>query len=210
MKNIKINNNKKMLYKNILYYTKKLLCFALIFMSAFVFFACDETKIENLDGTLSLSAIQITPTSIIKDDIDKFAYKNEENVDCLKISQIHIILSGDKTSQNTENALNDIIFAPKNVKTEIAINTDFSVDTCTNFAIEFGIDVYHTVTNEEQLFWETNLTKQQITKKQTNTDLVNFSKIAYGQIVYTFSNINSTNAKFSYNITFVFDFYPNT
>lgn len=207
---MKFNNNKKLLCENIFSYAKKILCFALVFMATFVFFACDETKIENLDGTLSLRCIQITPTSIIKDDIDKFAYKNEENVDCLKISQIHIILSGDKTSQNTENALNDTIFAPKNVKTEIAIKKDFSVDTCTNFSIDFGVDVYHTVTNEEQLFSETNLAKQQITKKQTNTDLTNFSKNAYGQIVYTFSNINSTNAKFSYNITFVFDFYPNT
>lgn len=286
MKNVKINNNKKMLYKNILYYTKKLLCFALIFMSAFVFFACDETKkttlsisggvyfngqglenvtihtssntytitgndgkfsftektnkiviypqkdgytfspkeqeitasteniqfiatkIENLVGTLSLSAIQITPTSIAHSDIDKFIYKNEENSDCLKISQIYVKFSGNTTSQKTESTLSEPIFAQKNKKTEIAIKTDFSVQTCKSFSIDFSVDAYHNVAGSEQIFTETVSTKKQITENQTNANLINFSKNEYGQIVYSFSAINSTDAKFTYDITFVFDFYP--
>ena len=160
-------------------------------------------KIVDLNGTLSLDEVIITPTSITTQNGD-YVYSTS-NSDCLKIKQIHLY-----KSNRTYDILSSILMAPKNKQTSIEVsNDDVSVNTCENFSLSFGVDAYYKLGSKEYLYTENEKSTLTVTKNQTNADLVNFSKNATGQIVYTMTSINSSNNNFTYTISFVFDFYPN-
>ena len=154
-------------------------------------------EIEDLDGTLSLSKINITPTSIVS-ITDNYLY-NQDGNNCLKIKNLFV-----KIGNNEYDSLNKDFFAIKNKSNTINFLQDLSVDTQQAFSIEFYINVYFTSYRHEYTFTESKSSVLNISAKQTTTMLND-----QNQLEYTFVGVNASNNKFSYNITFVFDYYPN-
>lgn len=162
----------------------------------------EATKITNLNGTLSLSKINIIPTSIANVQENYLYKQNGDN--CLKVSQINISMNAREYT-----ALNSPFYAIKNKNNEISFTNDLSINTCTPFKIEFSIDAYYSFASKEQIYTETKKSAINVQINQTNADLENFSQNEFGQIVYLSNGINSGNNNFSYNISFIFDYYPN-
>ena len=153
--------------------------------------------IENLNGVLSLSQINITPSSIVSVS-DNFQYvKDGQN--CLKIKNFYVEVNNKKI-----NCIEDDFYAVKNKTNIINFNDDISIETNTPFSIKFSLDAYFTSYHNEYYFEEEKITVLDITQPQTTAILTENN-----QIEYSFWGVNASNNKFSYNVTFVFDYYPN-
>lgn len=163
----------------------------------------EATKIENLNGTLSLSKINIMPTSIASVQ-ENYLFKNSTGEHCLKINQINISVDGDDLQ-----TLTSPVYAIKNKNNEIKFNNDLSVNTGTKFMIMFSVDACYSFASSEQVYLETKKSVISITEKQTNANLVQSGQNEFGQIIYSLDGINAGNNNFSYNISFIFDYYPN-
>ena len=155
------------------------------------------TKIEDLNGTLSLSKINITPTSIVS-ITDNYLF-NLGGKSCLKIKNINVSIGNSKY-----NCINQDLYAEKNKNNFINVEHDLFANTGENFAIEFSIDAYFSSYRNEYIYLEEKASILNVTKQQTTAHLTENN-----QIEYTFVGVNATNNKFSYNITFIFDYYPN-
>ena len=154
-------------------------------------------EIKPLNGTLSLSKISITPSSIVS-IADNFSYiKN--GVTCLKVKNLFVAIN-----KTTYNCLNESLYAVKNKQTTIDFDYDLSINTGIDFSIEFSLDAYFTSYRDEYVYEETEKSILNISKKQ-DTSMLDKNN----QISYTFIGVNATNNRFSYNITFVFDYFPN-
>ena len=153
--------------------------------------------IEELDGVLSLSKINITPSSIVSVS-DNFQYvKNGEN--CLKVKNFYIEINNKKF-----NCLTSDFYAVKNKSNYILFNDDISIDTNTPFSIKFSLDAYFTSYHYEYVFVEEKTSILEVTQNQTNAILNE-----QNQIEYSFWGVNASNNKYSYNVTFIFDYFPN-
>ena len=154
-------------------------------------------KIVPLDGTLSLSCINITPSSIVS-VTDNFQYvQNGDN--CLKIKNFNIMVNN-----KSYNALTKDFYAVKNKSNVIDFPYDISVNTGKAFSIHFSLDAYFISYHSEYEYIEEKKSVLNIMTQQTTADLD-----SNNQIKYTFVGVNSSNNKFTYNVVFVFDYYPN-
>lgn len=163
----------------------------------------EATKIENLNGTLSLSKINITPISIASIQ-ENYLFKNSSGESCLKINQINVSIN-----DNELTALNSCVYAVKYKNNEIDFNKDLSVNTGTKFKILFSVDACYSFASSEQVYTEAKKSVINVTENQTNADLVQTGQNEFGQIVYTLAGVNAGNNNYSYDISFVFDYYPN-
>lgn len=154
-------------------------------------------KIENLNGTLSLNKINIIPTSIVSIS-DNYIF-NLGGKPCLKIKNLYVGIGNTKY-----NCLSSDVYAEKNKNNYIDVNNDLFANTGEKFNIEFSLDAYFSSYRNEYVYIEEKPSILKITKQQTTEHLTENN-----QIEYTFVGVNSTNNKFSYNITFIFDYYPN-
>lgn len=163
----------------------------------------EATKIENLSGTLSLSKINVMPTSIAGVQ-ENYLFKNSGGESCLKINQINVSVDDDNLQ-----ALTSPIYAVKNKNNEIKFTNNLSVNTGERFKIMFSIDACYSFASNEQVYYETKKSVISITESQTNANLVQSGQNEFGQIIYSLDGVNAGNNNFSYNISFIFDYYPN-
>ena len=155
------------------------------------------TKEQDLNGYLTLSHIIITPSSIVSFG-DNYAYQNDGNT-CLKISALQINID-DKSFE----ALGGDLYAIKNKTNVVDFNQDATVNTNHDFNIWFSLDAYFTSANQEFIFHEDRQSVIRIQEKQTTANLDDNN-----QIIYTAIGVNASNNMFTYNISFVFDYYGN-
>lgn len=155
-------------------------------------------KIKDLNGDLSLSHIIITPTSIASSQYDNYLYSNN-NQSCLKIKNINIDFN-----QNSFNLTNLNKMLIKNETNQIDFYQNIDIKTGKQFEFKFSVDAYYKFNQEEYLFTETVKSVLSVSKMQTTQNLDENN-----QISYTLVGVNSSNNRFSYNITFVFDYFPN-
>lgn len=152
--------------------------------------------VKNLDGILSLSSVNITPSSIVS-VTENFQYvANGEN--CLKAKNFNVEINNKKI-----NCLTFDTYLIKNKNNKIVVEDDLFVETGKNFAINFSLDVYFKLSFNEYIFTEEKKSVINIDRAQT-TAMLNENN----QIEYTYVGVNSSNNKFSYNVTFIFDYYP--
>ena len=154
--------------------------------------------VEELNGVLSLAKINITPSSIVSVS-DNFMYAQKGN-NCLKIKNFYVEINNKKF-----NCLTKDFFAIKNKSNYIDFDEDISINTNSPFSIKFSLDAYFTSYHNEYVYVEEKTTVLKITQPQTNA-MLNENN----QIEYSFWGVNSSNNKFSYNVTFLFDYFPNT
>lgn len=154
-------------------------------------------EIKDLNGTISLSQIQITPTSIVS-STESYAFSNNNKV-CLKIQNLELSIN----SQNF-NALPSIpYFAIKNQTNTIELNQNLTFNSSDNFLISFKLSANFKRYNNEHTFTEERTSTISIPSHKTTKDLKD------GKLYYSLYGINSSNTKFTYNITFVFDYAEN-
>lgn len=158
-------------------------------------FSATETK--ELSGLLTLNSIVITPTSIVSFG-DNYSYTHNGDK-CLKISDITIDIDNKQFE-----LLDGDLYAIKNKSNTIMFDKDVTISTGSVFNIWFSVDAYFTSLNEELIFEEDRQSVIRVQEKQTTEDLDDNN-----QIVYTAVGVNSSNNMFTYNISFVFDYYEN-
>ncbi len=155
------------------------------------------TKTENLNGLLTLSQVIITPSSIVSFG-DDYSYEHEGN-ECLKIKDITLTIN-----EQTYNLLKSDLYAAKNKSNAISFNDDVTISTGEKFNIWFSVDAYFESYQSEYVYQEDRQSVIRIQSMQTTENLNE-----HNQITYTAVGINSSNNMFTYNIYFVFDYYPN-
>ena len=154
-------------------------------------------KVEQLDGALSLAQIVITPTSISSFG-DNFSY-TQDGQSYLKISKFKMEVNG-----KTINPINSNYLATKNQSNTITVYDDITINTGVEFAIKFSLDAYFKMSNTEYVYVEEKSSVLEVKEKQYSNNLN-----SNNQIEYTVVGINSSNNKFTYNVTFVFNYYKN-
>lgn len=157
----------------------------------------NATKTQDLNGLLTLNHIVITPTSMVSFG-DDYSYEHE-NETCLKIDNLKIDIDN-----KTFDILQNDLYAVKNKSNIIAFDQDVTVNTDYDFNIWFSLDAYFTSLNQEFVYHEERQSVIRVQEKQTTADLNDNN-----QIVYTAVGVNSSNNMFTYNISFVFDYYEN-
>ncbi len=155
------------------------------------------TKTKDLSGLLTLSHIIITPTSMVSFG-DNYAYQHNGEK-CLKINDLEVNID-DKSF----DLLDSDFYAVEDKSNVIAINDDITIKTDYDFNIWFSLDAYFTSYNEEFIFHEDRQSVIRVQEKQTTEDLND-----QNQVLYTAYGVNASNNMFTYNITFVFDYYEN-
>ena len=155
-------------------------------------------EIETLDGEIVLSSVCITPTSIVSVS-DNYKYTNN-NTDCLKIKSLEVKIS----DFEYQNFVPDKSYAYKHQNNNYSTTEEYSIKTNSKFSIEFNLSTYFTANNNEYLFTENRETILNVAQEKTTAHLNDD-----GKFEVSLYGINSSNNMFSYNITFVFDYYPN-
>ena len=153
----------------------------------------EAKEILNLSGTLQLNKIIISPTYIVSYS-DNYLYENN-NKDCLKVFDISLHYAG-----QTYKIVDEQMFLYKNEDNEIAVNEEIEVDCGTQTQIGFLINTYFIYNYNESHTTYTEYSYLIISEHQNNGDLVN------NQIIYSLIGINGKSNKFTFDITFVFDF----
>ncbi len=153
-------------------------------------------EVENLNGILSLSSINITPSSIVSIS-ENFQYVANGN-NCLKAKNFYVEINNKKI-----NCLTFDTYLVKNKNNVILVEDDLFVETGIDFTISFSLDAYFKLSFNEYIFTEEKQSIINIDTVQT-TAMLNENN----QIEYTYVGVNSSNNKFSYNVTFTFDYYP--
>ncbi len=154
-------------------------------------------KTYDLSGLLTLSHIIVTPTSIVSFG-NNYSYQHNDNT-CLKINDLHINIDS-----KSFDLLDNELYAIKNKSNIIDFNQDITVNTNYDFNIWFSLDACFTSANQEFVFHEERQSVIRIQDKQTSSDLNDNN-----QIIYTAFGVNASNNMFTYNISFVFDYYEN-
>ena len=154
-------------------------------------------RVEKLNGNLSLSKINITPSSIVSIS-ENYDYKKDNN-SCLKIKNFNLSIN-----DKPYNCLNSDFYAIKNKSNYIDFKQDFTIPTNTPFKIKFHLDTYFMLNQNEYIFIEERESVLNVLEEQTNAILNDNN-----QIEYTIYGINSSNNKFSYSVSFIFDYFEN-
>ena len=155
-------------------------------------------EVEPLDGEIVLSSVCITPTSIVSVS-DNYKYTNN-NTDCLKLKSLKVKIS----DFEYQNFVTDKSFAFKHKNNIYSTSEEYSIKTDNKFSIVFNLSTYFTANNNEYLFTESRTTTLNVAQEKTTAHLND-----EGKFEISLYGINSSNNMFSYNITFVFDYYPN-
>lgn len=155
-------------------------------------------QVKPLNGELVLTSINITPTSIATYPNDYSFSKN--NSEHLKISNLDLTIN----SYDYQNFINNSMLLEKNSTNKILVDEEFSIKTQSKINIEFKLSAKYTSYSKEYNFEETRYTTLNISANQTtaNLDDDNF-------LIASLKGINSSNNMFSYNIYFMFKYYPN-
>lgn len=152
------------------------------------------TEIQNINGTISLSKIIITPTSILNSP-DNYVFINDGN-ECLKSKDITIYCNGQQIVFNTNNN-----YLEKNKQNEILITQNNVTFVCgEDLKLGVLINAYFIIFHQEAYTTDTDFAYLEITKQQTNADLEN------GNIIYTLYGINNKARTFTFDISFVFEY----
>lgn len=154
-------------------------------------------KVEDLNGELALSKIIITPTSIGTLP-DNFKY-TDNGQEYLKISSISLKIVNNQYLPFVEDGAKAI----KNQKNTFVLTEQYSVKTSQKFAINFSISAHFRSYGDEYNFTESRTTTLNVSANQT-TAMLNDNK----EFVVSLIGVNSSNNMFSYDISFVFDYYP--
>lgn len=152
-------------------------------------------KIYDLQGSLVLKKVIITPTSITSYG-DNYLYKTGGK-DCLKANEISLAFGNDNY-----NIINEDVFIVKNEKNEFYVDNEIVIGCNTKSSIGFLINTYFKNYNSEWTTSVSNYTYFNILNPQKNSDLKN------GQIEYSLYGINSETRSFSFDISIIFDFLP--
>lgn len=150
-------------------------------------------KEKALNGKLNLNKIIIKPTYIVSYS-DNYLYRNEEK-DCLKAFNISLNFKGELIDLITED-----MFLYKNENNEILIEEDVEIVCGTQTQIGFLINTYFKYNYIESHTTYSEYSYLYIAGDQTNNKLQN------NQIEYTLVGINNKSNKFTFNISFVFDY----
>lgn len=162
-------------------------------------FTCEKADI--LNGTLKLSKINITPTSIVSFSENNFLYKYE-NQDCLKFDSINFVVN------QTEISSGQDCYLPINIETNVLVdnNNDNSfeyevVDGVANIKISYVMSTYFTIYNHESTAKEL----EKVVRVDKTLDTGNLINNQFE----LFASTNSSHNGFSYNISFIFDYTSN-
>ena len=155
-------------------------------------------EVEDLDGEIELSSICITPTSIVSVS-DSYEYSNN-GTDCLKLNDFKLVIS----NYEYLDFVPDKALANKHQDNIYSTTEEYSIKTDSKFSIMFSLSAYFTANGNEYLFTETRTTTLNVAQEKTTAHLNDD-----GQFEVSLYGINSSNNMFSYDITFVFDYYPN-
>ena len=154
-------------------------------------------KVKELDGLLSLAQVIITPTSISSFG-DNYSF-NQDGQTYLKINKFALDINGIKI-----DAINSNYLALKNKSNLISVSDDATIETGINVFIKFSLDACFVMGNTEYVYAEEKISVLEVKEKQYTNNLN-----SKNQIEYTAVGINSSNNKYTYNVTFVFDYYKN-
>lgn len=155
------------------------------------------TKVENLNGTITLSKIVITPTSVLESP-DNYVFVNDGK-ECLKAKDITIYCSGQQIVFNANNMLLE-----KNKQNEFLITqNNISFECGQDLKLGVLINAYFVIFHQEAYTTDTEFAYLEITNQQTNANLEN------GQIIYTSYGINNKARSFTFDVSFVFDYTQN-
>ena len=155
------------------------------------------TKVEALEGTLTLKEVIITPTSISTLP-DNYTYTYNDKI-CLKASDINIVYESNNYLLNAET-----IYLYQNEKNAISVEDNITFNCGENKRVGIFINAYFKWSHSESKTTETEASFLDILVPQTNADLVD------GQVKYSLYGINNKSRSFTFDITFLFDFEENT
>lgn len=150
-------------------------------------------KTTPLVGKLTLKKVIIKPTYIVSYS-DDYLY-SKDNKDCLKVFDISLKHNEKIFTISTEN-----MFLYKNEKNEIEIEEDINITCGSQSQIGFIINTYFKYNYYESHTAYTEYSYLYIAGDQTNNKLQN------NQIEYSLIGINNKSNKFTFNITFIFDY----
>lgn len=154
-------------------------------------------QIEPLNGSINLAEVIITPTSISSFG-DNYNYK-QNGEDSLKLSALEITINN-KTINPIKN---NNCYAIKNKSNSIKIDDDITLPTGIDFSIKFRLSTYFVSNNNEYTYTEDKISILEIKEIQSTNNLT-----SKNQIEYSAFGVNSSNTKITYNVTFVFNYYP--
>ena len=155
-------------------------------------------QIEPLNGEIVLSSVNITPTSIATLP-DNFKYSTSSG-NCLKIKKLLVKID----NFEYENFVSNKSMAIKNnTNTYNVGDQEYSIKTQNKFSIKFSLSAYFSAYGSDHEFNETRLTTINVASNKTTAHLNDNN-----QFEVSLFGINSSNNMFSYNITFIFDYYP--
>lgn len=155
------------------------------------------TKVEALEGTLTLKEVIITPTSISTlPDNYTYTYNNKT---CLKASDINIVYDSNNYVLNPETT-----YLYQNEKNTISVEDNIALNCGEIKRVGIFINAYFKWSHSESKTTETEASFLDILVPQTNADLVD------GRVKYSLYGINNKSRSFTFDITFVFDFEENT
>ena len=150
-------------------------------------------KITNLQGTLSLSQIAITPTSIASMGDNYCFMQNGEQ--CIKLSKLFV-----KYKNENISVIQNEVYLYKNKQNYIEFNDNISFACGEKTSLGFLLNANFISLGREWTGTNTSYTYLNISSNQTNAELDN------NKIRYTLFGINSETKAFTYDITFVFDY----
>lgn len=154
----------------------------------------EAKKIKELNGTLKLNKVITKPTYIVSYS-DNYLYRNKDK-DCLKVFDMSLNYKGKIINIFTEDG-----FLYKNEKNEVIIEDDIEIVCGTQSQIGFLINTYFKYNYNESHTTYTEYSYLYIAGEQTNNKLKN------NQIHYSLEGINNKSNKFTFDITFVFDYF---
>lgn len=153
-------------------------------------------KIEELDGTLKLKSICITPTSIASvGDNYLFVVDGEE---CIKLCGLFV-----KYNDNISSVINNPVYLVKNRQNYIDFNEDLTFDCHNKASIGFLLNANFVSLSKEWSSTNASYTFLNIINSPTNADLQD------NTITYSLYGINSETKAFTYDISFAFEYVLN-
>jgi len=154
----------------------------------------EAVKIKELNGTLKLKSVCIMPTSIASMG-DNYLFK-QNGEDCIKLSGLKI-----NYLDNTNSILTDAVYLRKNKKNYIDVQDNISFNCGDKVNLSFLLNANFTSINREWTSTNSAFTYLNILTTPTNADLID------NQITYSLYGINSETKAFTYDISFIFDYF---
>ena len=158
----------------------------------------EASEVKKLDGELVLCAVEISPTSLASmPDNYQFSSSGSE---CLKIKNLKVIVDGYQYRDFIPNNT----FAKKHSDNLYLLTEEHSIKTDKKFTINFSLSAYFQTYGNEYSFNEAIFTNLNVPAYKDTSMLNNDN-----QFEVSLFGVSSSNNKYSYNITFIFDYYPN-